>query len=231
MDSRLVWSIDDINSQQLWISLIIYICSTIQCTMAQRPLIKEIKIECPKENSYCEAIFDPIIFNPLLDDAKWPKFCAKYFSLSKNSNIGCFLFVCLWIIVKGWMDNYEIHTMYVSCHVQKKSRKRYPGSPLLCILHSKYQNICHLSVVWDIWNWFFLWKFNSSQKAAKISATLSLPITRWLTQIFERKRNWQNILLKYFQSENGSRGAKSLIPKFLRACAIVQCEANMAKKR
>ena len=82
---------------------------------------REIKVfkKCPKVNPYCNAIFDPILFKPFLDGAKWPKFCAKYFSLSKKSNIGCIFFICLWSIVKGWSENYEIRTMYASCHEQK----------------------------------------------------------------------------------------------------------------
>ena len=45
--------------------------------------IREIKVckKCPKVNPYCDAIFDPILIKPFLDGAKWPKFCAKYFSL------------------------------------------------------------------------------------------------------------------------------------------------------
>ena len=97
--------------------------------------IREIKVfkKCPKVNPYCNAIFDPILFKPFLDGAKWPKFCAKYFSLLKKSNIGCIFFIFLWTIMKGWSDNYEIHTMYASCHVQKKTKKHenYPGSPSL----------------------------------------------------------------------------------------------------
>ena len=45
--------------------------------------IREIKVckKCPKVNPYCDAICDPILIKPFLDGAKWPKFCAKYFSL------------------------------------------------------------------------------------------------------------------------------------------------------
>ena len=97
--------------------------------------IREIKVckKCPKVNPYCDAICDPILIKPFLDGAKWPKFCAKYFSLLKKSNIGCIFFIFLWTIMKGWSDNYEIHTMYASCHVQKKTKKHknYPGSPSL----------------------------------------------------------------------------------------------------
>ena len=97
--------------------------------------IREIKVfkKCPKVNPYCNAIFDPILFKPFLDSAKWPKFCAKNFSLLKKSNIGCIFFIFLWTIMKGWSDNYEIHTMYASCHVQKKPKKHKnsPGSPSL----------------------------------------------------------------------------------------------------
>ena len=108
-----------------------------ECTNAQwrKQWFREIKVfkKCPKVNPYCNAIFDPILFKPFLDGAKWPKFCAKYFSLLKKSNIGCIFFIFLWTIMKGWSDNYEIHTMYASCHVQKKTKKHknYPGSPSL----------------------------------------------------------------------------------------------------
>ena len=80
--------------------------------------IREIEVfkKCPKVNPYCNAIFYPILFKPFLDGAKWPKFCAKYFSLLKKSNIGCIFFIFLWNIVKGWLDHYEIYTMYASCH-------------------------------------------------------------------------------------------------------------------
>ena len=118
--------------------------------------------KCPKVNPYCNAIFDPILFKPFLDGAKWPKFCAKYFSLSKKSNIGCIFFICLWKIMKGWSENYEIHTTYASCHVKKKTKKHKnsPGSPSLWNLHLKYENICHLSFdrcldIWRFWNWIF----------------------------------------------------------------------------
>ena len=59
--------------------------------------IKEIKVfqKCPKVKPYCTPIFDPILFKLFLDDAKLPKFCAKYFSLSKRSNIGCIFLICL----------------------------------------------------------------------------------------------------------------------------------------
>ena len=96
---------------------------------------REIKVfkKCPKVNPYCNAIFDPILFKTFWDGAKWPKFCAKYFSLLKKSNIGCIFFNFLWTIMKGWSDNSEIHTMYASCHVQKKTKKHKnsPGSPSL----------------------------------------------------------------------------------------------------
>ena len=111
--------------------------SWINATNAQwrKQWIREIKVfkKCPKVNPYCNAIFDPILFKPFLDGAKWPKFCAKYFSLLKKSNIGCIFFIFPWTIMKGWSDNYEIHTMYASCHVQKKTKKHknYPGSPSL----------------------------------------------------------------------------------------------------
>ena len=83
--------------------------------------IKEIKAckKCPKVKPYCMPIFDPIMFKTFLNDAKLPKFCAKYFSLSKQSNIGCIFWICPWKIMKGC--DYEIHTMYASCHVQKKN--------------------------------------------------------------------------------------------------------------
>ena len=126
--------------------------------------IREIKVckKCPKVNPYCDAIFDPILFKPFLDGAKWPKFCAKYFSLSQKSNIGSISFICLWHTMKGWSDNFEIRTMYTSCHVEKKPKKHknYLGSPSLSILHLKYKNICHLWLdrcwdIWRFWNWIF----------------------------------------------------------------------------
>ena len=64
-----------------------------QCTMHNGASneIKEIKVckKCPKVKPYCALIFDPIMFKPFLDDAYLPKFLAKCFSLSKQSNIGC----------------------------------------------------------------------------------------------------------------------------------------------
>jgi len=59
--------------------------------------IKEIKVfkKCPKVKPYYVPVFDPIMFKPFLDDAKLPKFGAKCFYLSKQSNIACiFLFIC-----------------------------------------------------------------------------------------------------------------------------------------
>ena len=67
-----------------------------QCTMHNGASneIKEIKVfkKCPKVKPYCVPIFDPIMVKPFLDDAKLPKFCAKCFYLSKQSNIGCIFF-------------------------------------------------------------------------------------------------------------------------------------------
>ena len=59
--------------------------------------IKEIEVckKCPKVKPYCVPIFDPIMVKPFLDDAKLPKFCTKYVSLSKQSNIGCIFWICL----------------------------------------------------------------------------------------------------------------------------------------
>ena len=59
--------------------------------------IKEIQVgkKCPKVEPYCAPIFDPIMFKPFLDDAILPKFCVKCFSLSKLSNIGCIIWICL----------------------------------------------------------------------------------------------------------------------------------------
>ena len=124
----------------------------IECSVCLYPLhngasneIKEIMVfqKCPKVKPYCTPIFDPILFKLFLDDAKLPKFCAKYFYLSKRSNIGCIFLICLWKVMKGWSDNYEIFTIHSSCHVQKKTRKqkKCPGSPSLLILHLKYTNI------------------------------------------------------------------------------------------
>ena len=97
--------------------------------------IKDIEVckKCPRAKTYCAPIFDPIMFKAFLDDAKLPKFCAKYFSLLKKSNIGCIFFIFLWTIMKGWLDHYEIYTMYASCHLQKKYKKykNGPGSPSL----------------------------------------------------------------------------------------------------
>ena len=105
---------------------------------------REIKVfkKCPKVNPYCNAIFDPILFKPFLYDAKLPKFCVKYF-FSNWSNIGCFWWICLWKLMKGWSEIYEIHTMDASCHAPKKTRKRQitSDSPSLWILHLKYTNI------------------------------------------------------------------------------------------
>ena len=82
--------------------------------------IKEFKVSksCPKVRPYCGPIYDPIMFKPFLDDAKLPKFCARCFSLSKQSNIGCIFWIYLWKIMKGWSENYEIRTMYASCQEQ-----------------------------------------------------------------------------------------------------------------
>ena len=118
-----------------------------QCTLHNGASneIKEIKVckKWPKVKPYCAPICDPIMFKTFLDDAKLPKFSAKCFSLSKQSNIGCIFLTCLWKVTKGWSDNYEIYTIYSSCHVQKKTRKQKncPGSPSLWILNLKNTNI------------------------------------------------------------------------------------------
>ena len=76
--------------------------------------------------------------------------------------------LCLWNIMKGWPENYEIHTMYASCHVQKNLK--YTNIPRTA-LHSEFYiwNIrifvtCHLIVV-EIFGDFgpdFFLLFNSS---------------------------------------------------------------------
>ena len=107
--------------------------------------IKEIEVckKCPKVKPYCMPIFDPIMVKPFLDDAKWPKFCTKYVSLSKQSNIGCIFWICLWQIMNGWSDKLEIWHAENLDPVLKKARKQqfYPGSRSLWILHLKYTNI------------------------------------------------------------------------------------------
>ena len=107
--------------------------------------IKEIEVckKCPKVKPYCMPIFDPIMVKPFLDDAKWPKFCTKYVSLSKQSNIGCIFWICLWQIMNDWSDKLEIWHAENLDPVLKKARKQqfYPGSRSLWILHLKYTNI------------------------------------------------------------------------------------------
>ena len=104
--------------------------------------IKEIKVckKCPKVKPYCAPIFDPIMFKPFLDDAKLPKFCAKCFSLSKKSSIGCIFWICLWKNLKGWSDRLETWHAETLDPVLKKARKQqfYPGSPSLRIWHLKH---------------------------------------------------------------------------------------------
>ena len=40
-----------------------------------------------------------------------------------------YFFICLWSIVKGWSDNYEICTMYALCHLQKT--QKLSGQPFI----------------------------------------------------------------------------------------------------
>ena len=63
----------------------LHVIGTLQINTLFNAGIREIKVckKCSKVNSYCDAIFDPIMFKPFLDGAKLPKYCAKYWSLSK----------------------------------------------------------------------------------------------------------------------------------------------------
>ena len=71
------------------------------------------------------------------------KILRKIFFFTNWSNIGCFWWICLWKLMKGWSEISEIHTTDASCHAPKKTRKRQisPDSPSLWILHLKYINI------------------------------------------------------------------------------------------
>ena len=94
--------------------------------------IKEIKVfkKCPKVKPYCVPIFDPIMFKPFLDGAKLPKFCAKCFYLSKQSNIACIFLIYLWKTLNCWSDKLETWHAETLDPVWKKTRKQqfYPGS-------------------------------------------------------------------------------------------------------
>ena len=70
---------------------------------------------------------------PFLEDAKLPKFCTKYVSLSKQSNTGCIFWTCLGKIMNGWSDKLETWHAETLDPVLKKARKQqfYPGSPSL----------------------------------------------------------------------------------------------------
>ena len=109
--------------------------------------IKEIEVwqKCPKVELYCVPIFDLILFKPFLDDAQLPKFCAKCFSLSKKSNIGCIFWICLWKNLKGWSDRLETWHAETLDPVLKKARKQQfsPGSRSSWIWHLKYIQIFH----------------------------------------------------------------------------------------
>ena len=98
--------------------------------------IKEIEVwkKCPKVKPYCSPIFDPIMFKPFFADAKLPKFCAKCFSLSKESNIGCIFWICLWKIMNGWSDKLETwHTETLDPALKKAWKQQfYPGSRSWC---------------------------------------------------------------------------------------------------
>ena len=113
--------------------------SGTQCTMAHLK-------KCPKVKSYCAPIFDPIMFKPFLDDAKLPRFCGKWFSLSKRSNIGCIFWTCLWKNLKGWSDRLETWHAETLDPLLKKARKQqfYPGSLSLWIWHLKCTNISQI---------------------------------------------------------------------------------------
>ena len=94
--------------------------------------IKEIEVckKCPKVKPYCVPIFDPIMVKPFLDDSKLPKFCTKYVSLSKQSNIGCIFLDLSVKFMNGWSDKLEIWHTEILDPVLKKARKQqlYPGS-------------------------------------------------------------------------------------------------------
>ena len=64
------------------------------------------------------------------------KILRKIFFFTNWSNIGCFWWICLWKLMKGWSEISEIHTTDASCHAPKKTRKRQisPDSPSLWIL-------------------------------------------------------------------------------------------------
>ena len=94
--------------------------------------IKYIKVrkKCPNVKLYYVPIFDPIMFKPFLDDAELPKFCARCFYLSKQSNIECIFFIYLWKTLNCWSDKLETWHVETLDPVWKKTRKQqfYPGS-------------------------------------------------------------------------------------------------------
>ena len=94
--------------------------------------IKEIEVckKCPKVKPYCVPIFDPIMAKHFQDDAKLPKFCTKYVSLSKKLNTGCIFWICLGKITNGWSDKLETWHAENLDLVWRKARKQqfYPGS-------------------------------------------------------------------------------------------------------
>ena len=124
-------------------------CAIVQCiwffhlNFASHHQIHQKHQKMTKSKTLLRAHFWSNFVQTFLDDAKLPKFCDKCFSVSKQSNIGCICLICMWKVMKGWSDNYEIYTMYSSCHIEKKNRKpkNCPGSPSLWILHLKFANI------------------------------------------------------------------------------------------
>ena len=79
---------------------------------------------------YCEAIY---ICSNLFGWWKMTKILWQIFIFVEKANIGCLFFFCLWSILKGWSESYEIHTMYSSWHVQKKIKKdkKFSGQPFI----------------------------------------------------------------------------------------------------
>ena len=72
-----------------------------------------------------------------------PKFCAEHFSLSRQSNIGCMFWICLWKNLNGCSDKLETWFVETLDPVWEKARKQqfYPGSRSLWICHLEYKNI------------------------------------------------------------------------------------------
>ena len=128
--------------------------------------------------------------------------------------------------MKGWLENYEIHTTYASCHVKKKPKKHKnsPGA-LHCeiyIWNMKIFVTCHLIVVeifGDFGTEFLMtiqivpnsFQINCSQnvkEAGKINGTTSFPcvdsqlVTKYLKESETDKILFSNIFyLKQFISK------------------------------